>query len=206
MSSQTTVVLVEDHSLIRDGLRMLLATEREFLLIGEAATVAEGRTVFEQRHPDMMIVDVGLPDGDGLELAKDCMKKDSMLRILVMTGDLAPATVGRALAIGAHAYVPKQHSSEEFFKAMHALRAGGRYVSPAVAASYAVKDEQSPLSQLTPREREIVSMIADAQSSKEIARTLDLSVATVRKHRENLMTKLDVHSVAELIALVMKTH
>jgi DNA-binding NarL/FixJ family response regulator len=202
----TSVVIVEDHALIRDGLRMLLATEREFMLVGEAQTVAEARSVVASRKPDLAIVDIGLPDGDGLSLADELIAADRMLRVLVMTGDLSPATIGRALASKAHAYVPKQHSAEEFFKAMHALRAGGRYVSPAVAASYATRNSQSPLSQLTPREREIVSMIADAQSSKEIARTLDLSVATVRKHRENLMTKLDVHSVAELIALVMKTH
>jgi DNA-binding NarL/FixJ family response regulator len=202
--SSTTVVIVEDHALIRDGLRMLLATEREFLVVGEAQSIAEARAIVAQKKPDLLIVDVGLPDGDGIELANELVARDHMLRVLVMTGDLSPATVGRALASKAHAYVPKQHSSEEFFKAMHALRGGARYVSPAVAASYATRNTNSPLSQLTPREREIVSMIADAQSSKEIARTLDLSVATVRKHRENLMTKLDVHSVAELIALVMK--
>ncbi len=201
----TSVVVVEDHALIRDGLRMLLATEREFLLIGEAQSVAEARSVVAQRKPDLVILDIGLPDGDGLDLADELIAANRMLRVLIMTGDLSPATVGRALASKAHAYVPKQHSADEFFKAMHALRAGGRYVSPAVAASYATRNAQSPLSQLTPREREIVSMIADAQSSKEIARTLDLSVGTVRKHRENLMAKLGVHSVAELIALVMKT-
>lgn len=200
----TSVIVVEDHALIRDGLRMLLATEREFLLIGEAQSVAEARTVAAAKKPDLAIIDIGLPDGDGLELANELIAADRMLRVLITTGDLSPATVGRALASKAHAYVPKQHSADEFFKALHALRAGGRYLSPAVAASYATKNVNSPLSQLTQREREIVSMIADAQSSKEIARTLDLSVGTVRKHRENLMAKLDVHSVAELIALVMK--
>lgn len=200
----TSVIVVEDHALIRDGLRMLLATEREFLLIGEAPSVAEARTVAAAKKPDLAIIDIGLPDGDGLELANELIAADRMLRVLITTGDLSPATVGRALASKAHAYVPKQHSADEFFKALHALRAGGRYLSPAVAASYATKNVNSPLSQLTQREREIVSMIADAQSSKEIARTLDLSVGTVRKHRENLMAKLDVHSVAELIALVMK--
>ena len=200
----TSVIVVEDHALIRDGLRILLATEREFLLIGEAQSVAEARTVAAAKKPDLAIIDIGLPDGDGLELANELIAADRMLRVLITTGDLSPATVGRALASKAHAYVPKQHSADEFFKALHALRAGGRYLSPAVAASYATKNVNSPLSQLTQREREIVSMIADAQSSKEIARTLDLSVGTVRKHRENLMAKLDVHSVAELIALVMK--
>lgn len=200
----TSVIVVEDHALIRDGLRMLLATEREFLLIGEAQSVAEARSVAAAKKPDLAIIDIGLPDGDGLELANELIAADRMLRVLITTGDLSPATVGRALASKAHAYVPKQHSADEFFKALHALRAGGRYLSPAVAASYATKNVNSPLSQLTQREREIVSMIADAQSSKEIARTLDLSVGTVRKHRENLMAKLDVHSVAELIALVMK--
>lgn len=200
----TSVIVVEDHALIRDGLRMLLATEREFLLIGEAQSVAEARSVAAAKKPDLAIIDIGLPDGDGLELANELIAADRMLRVLITTGDLSPATVGRALASKAHAYVPKQHSADEFFKALHALRAGGRYLSPAVAASYATKNVNSPLSQLTQREREIVSMIADAQSSKEIARTLDLSVGTVRKHRENMMAKLDVHSVAELIALVMK--
>lgn len=204
----TTVVIVEDHSLIRDGLRMLLALERDFQLVGEAGTVAEARRKVNDMKPGIAMIDVGLPDGDGISLAIELISTDPSLRVLMVTGDLSPATVARALASGAHGYVPKQHNADELFAALRTLREGGRYVSKVVASSYvlqpAVAVGASPLARLTEREREIVSMLCEGDSSKHVARKLDLSVATVRKHRENIMGKLDVHNVAELIALALK--
>lgn len=204
----TTVVIVEDHSLIRDGLRMLLALERDFQLVGEAGTVAEARRKINDVKPGIAMIDVGLPDGDGISLATELISTDPLLRVLMVTGDLSPATVARALASGAHGYVPKQHNADELFAALRTLREGGRYVSRVVASSYVVQPAvaagTSPLARLTEREREIVGMLCEGDSSKHVARKLDLSVATVRKHRENIMGKLDVHNVAELIALALK--
>lgn len=204
----TSVVIVEDHSLIRDGLRMLLALERKFQLVGEAGTVAEAKTVIALKQPTIALIDVGLPDGDGIELAATLIKADPLLRVLMLTGDLSSATVARALAMGAHGYVHKQHNADELFAALGALRQGGRYVSRAVAASFvpavSANRSTSSLAKLTEREREIVGMLCEGDSSKHVARKLDLSVATVRKHRENIMGKLDVHSVAELIALALR--
>lgn len=207
--SPTSVVIVEDHLLIRDGLRMLLALERNFRLVGEAGTVAEAKSVIAGLRPQIAMIDVGLPDGDGIALAAQLIRDDPKLRVLILTGDLSPPTVARALAIGAHGYVPKHHNADELFSALEALRNGGRYVSQSVAASYsapaATDTAPHPLARLTEREREIVALLCEGNSSKHIARKLDLSVATVRKHRENIMAKLDVHSVAELIALALKS-
>lgn len=204
----TTVVIVEDHSLIRDGLRMLLALERDFQLVGEAGTVADARRKVGELKPGIAMVDVGLPDGDGISLAIELIAADPSLRVLMVTGDLGADTVARALASGAHGYVPKQHNADELFAALRTLREGGRYVSKVVASSYVVQPSvaagPSPLARLTDREREIVGMLCEGDSSKHVARKLDLSVATVRKHRENIMGKLDVHNVAELIALALK--
>ena len=206
--SPATVVIVEDHSLIRDGLRMLLALERKFQLVGEAGTVADARRIITDKKPTIAMIDVGLPDGDGIALAAELIHADSLLRVLVLTGDLSPHTVSRALAVGAHGYVPKQHNADELFAALGALREGGRYVSQSVAASYVApivaNKTASPLAKLTEREREIVAMLCEGDSSKHVARKLDLSVATVRKHRENIMGKLEVHNVAELIAVALK--
>lgn len=206
--STASVVIVEDHSLIRDGLRMLLALERNFQLVGEAGTVADARRVVAEKKPTIVMIDVGLPDGDGISLSAELISADPLLRVLVLTGDLSPETVSRALAVGAHGYVHKQHNADELFAALGALRLGGRYVSQSVAASYiapiAVNRAASPLAKLTDREREIVGMLCEGDSSKHVARKLDLSVATVRKHRENIMGKLDVHNVAELIATALK--
>lgn len=203
-----TVVIVEDHSLIRDGLRMLLALERNFQLVGEAGTVADARRVIAEKKPTIAMIDVGLPDGDGIALTAELLAVDPSLRVLVLTGDLSPETVSRALAVGAHGYVHKQHNSDELFAALAALSGGGRYVSQSVALSYvapiALNKAAAPLAKLTEREREIVAMLCEGDSSKHVARKLDLSVATVRKHRENIMGKLDVHNVAELIAIALK--
>lgn len=207
--SPTSVVIVEDHSLIRDGLRMLLALERNFQLVGEAGTVADARRVIAEKKPTIAMIDVGLPDGDGIVLTADLIAADPSLRVLVLTGDLSPETVSRALSVGAYGYVHKQHNADELFAALRALREGGRYVSQSVAASYVapitVSKAAPPLQKLTEREREIVGMLCQGDSSKHVARKLDLSVATVRKHRENIMGKLDVHNVAELIATALKT-
>lgn len=203
-----SVVIVEDHSLIRDGLRMLLALERNFQLVGEAGTVSDARQIVGNRQPDIVMLDVGLPDGDGIALASELLAARPTLRVLVLTGDLGTATVTRALAVGAHGYVHKQHNADELFRALNTIREGGRYVSESVAASFPVPAQgtrsESPLARLTEREREIVGFLCEGDSSKHVARRLDLSVATVRKHRENIMAKLDVHNVAELIAMAMK--
>ncbi len=203
----TSVVIVEDHSLIRDGLRMLLALDRKYQVIGEAGTVAEAMNVIATRKPALAIIDVGLPDGDGITLADTLIKADGNLRVMMLTGDLSSATVARALSVGAHGYVHKQHNADELFAALNALREGGRYVSQSVAASYVPVGNNrtaAPLTKLTEREREIVGLLCEGDSSKHVARKFDLSVATVRKHRENIMAKLDVHSVAELIALALR--
>lgn len=207
--SPASVVIVEDHSLIRDGLRMLLALERNFRLIGEAGSIAEARRVVTNQQPDIVMLDVGLPDGDGIELAGELLRVHQDLRVLVLTGDLGSETVARALAVGAHGYVHKQHNADELFAALNTLRNGGRYVSESVAASFVASRPAAvpaPLAALTEREREVVGLLCEGDSSKHIARKLDLSVATVRKHRENIMAKLDVHSVVELIALALKRH
>jgi len=206
-ASPASVVIVEDHSLIRDGLRMLLALERNFRLVGEAGSLAEARRVVAGQQPDIVMLDVGLPDGDGIELAGELLHARQELRILILTGDLGSETVARALAVGAHGYVHKQHNADELFAALNTLRNGGRYVSESVAASFVASRPAaapSPLAVLTEREREVVGLLCEGDSSKHIARKLDLSVGTVRKHRENIMAKLDVHSVAELIALALK--
>lgn len=206
-ASPASVVIVEDHSLIRDGLRMLLALERNFRLVGEAGSLAEARRVVAGQQPDIVMLDVGLPDGDGIELAGELLQARQELRILILTGDLGSETVARALAVGAHGYVHKQHNADELFAALNTLRNGGRYVSESVAASFVASRPAaapSPLAVLTEREREVVGLLCEGDSSKHIARKLDLSVGTVRKHRENIMAKLDVHSVAELIALALK--
>lgn len=201
------MVIVEDHSLIRDGLRMLLALERDFQLVGEAGDVAAARALIASRQPAIAMIDVGLPDGDGIDLVEELRDSHPALRVLVLTGDLRSDTVARALGVGAHAYVHKQHNADELFAALHALRQGGRYVSASVAANFPASTAAPPqaLGKLTEREREIVTLLCGGDSSKHIARKLDLSVGTVRKHRENIMAKLDVHNVAELIALAMKS-
>jgi len=204
--SPASVVIVEDHSLIRDGLRMLLALERNFQLVGEAGSVADARAIAGAKRPDIMMLDVGLPDGDGIALASELLAARPELRVLILTGDLGSATVTRALAVGAHGYVHKQHNADELFRALNTIREGGRYVSESVAASLPAPAPrgESPLARLTEREREIVGFLCEGDSSKHVARRLDLSVATVRKHRENIMAKLDVHNVAELIAVAMR--
>ena len=204
----TSVVIVDDHSLVRDGMRMLLAMARDFQVVGEAGTVAQARRVVLTTKPHIAVLDLGLPDGDGIGLAGELLRALPELRILIVSGDLTPDTITRALQVGAHGYVHKQHDADELIAALHALADGGRYVSKLIAEFYPKQpgkpEAPSVLRKLTERETQIVGLLCEGNSSKHVARKLDLSVATVRKHRENIMAKLEVHCVAELLAIALK--
>lgn len=207
--AELRILLIEDHAMIRDGLRMMLSLHRKLRVVGEAATAAEGRARAAALKPDLAIIDVGLPDADGIGLAAELMAAQPDLRALILTGETDPATVTRALAAGAHGYVPKHYDADELFRAIATLASGGRYVSRTLAQVWQPPASrpsaaQEALGVLTEREREVVTLLCAGDSSKVIARKLDLSVATVRKHRENILGKREVHNLAEVIAIALR--
>ncbi|RQS23427.1 response regulator transcription factor [Burkholderia sp. Bp8998] len=197
------IVLAEDHAIIRDGLKLLLKTRANWTVVGDTG---DGRMVGQlvcDTQADLLLLDLDLPGFPGIDLAKRIKAQSPQTRILVVTGNQNPATVRAAVAIGVDGYMLKHEDGDELLRAVSLVLSGIRYFSDSLAhvLEHTGADAAPPV---TAREKEILVLIANGYSSKEIAIKLDLSVLTVRKHRQNLMSKLSLHNVAEVIAYALR--
>jgi DNA-binding NarL/FixJ family response regulator len=197
--------LVDDHPLVRDGLRARLGTQAGMAVAGEAGSAAEAIAQIEalapdaapDAVPDLVLMDVGMKDMNGLDLAALLLQRLPDLRILMLSMYDTPEYVQRALQVGARGYVLKDAPAAEIVAAIQAIAAGGTFLSPALGLR--LFRNQAPRPQLTPRESEILTALGRGHSSKQIARELGLSVRTVEAHRQNIKRRLDIEGQAELI-------
>jgi DNA-binding NarL/FixJ family response regulator len=189
--------LVDDHPLVRDGLRARLGSLPNMLIAGEAGDADEAQALIEHLAPDLVLMDVGMKDVNGIDLAARLLQSRPALRVLMLSMYDNPAYVQRALQIGARGYVLKDAPAAEIVAAIEAVAAGGTFLSPAVSQRLFRNQVPKPL--LTPRESEILTALGRGQSSKQIARTLGLSVRTIETHRQNIKRRLEIDGQAELI-------
>ena len=213
MTTPTHIVLAEDHVLMREGLKMLLQTEPGFKVVAETGDGLAVEALVRQLLPQLLLLDLDLPGLHGVTIAASVKAEfGAAVKVLVLTGNLQPQSVRQALAAGADGYVLKTQDSTELMQAVHAVLAGRPYVSTNIAAAF-VPDvlsvstnantfEATPTA--TPREREIISLIARGLSNREIAELLNLSVLTVRTHRQNLMDKFSLRNAAEITAFAVQ--
>lgn len=197
------IVLAEDHAMIRDGLKLLLMTRSNWCVVGETG---DGRLVSQlvrDTQADLLLLDLDLPGCRGIELAQQIRAGFPQTRILVVTGNHNASTVRAAMAAGVDGYTLKHEDADELLHAISLVLSGIRYVSKALAHALEIAPD-SPVQPITAREKEILVLIANGHSSRDIAQKLDLSVLTVRKHRQNLMSKLALHNVAELTAYAIR--
>jgi DNA-binding NarL/FixJ family response regulator len=185
------VALVEDHHLVREGLRLALAAAEGFEIVGEAANRAGAHDLVKATHPDVLLLDLTLPEGDALPLLESLPALQPGLRIIILTMHSDPETVRQALAAGAFGYLVKGAHLEELFAAIRAVARGQRYLHSSVTDAV-VEDSvrwfrSGPIS---PREREILRLVASGHPPSEIAAMLDISVHTVRRHIANISEKL----------------
>jgi len=190
----TRIAIAEDQRLIRELLAQMLAREEGFEIVGQADTGREAIALVQSVRPDMLVLDVGLPDMDGIEVARSIRRTHPDLRILALSVHEEPQFVQRMLKAGADGYVVKSAAATELMGALRSLKEGRTYLSPAAARSPA----SGGAAPLAPREREILVLIANGKRSAQIARELSISVGTVEAHRRNIMAKLGLHNVAEL--------
>jgi DNA-binding NarL/FixJ family response regulator len=196
------VLLVEDHIILREGLRALLDLEPDLEVVGEADSVAQGRVVFEALKPQLVITDIALPGGSGLAIIPMLKDLMSSVRVLVLSAHCTDEYVRVALELGADGYILKDASRSELLEGIRAINEGRQYFSSAVTnrvvAGFLGKRLPPSRSEgsVTPREKEILKLIAMAYSTKAIASRLKLSVKTVEKHRSNLMRKLGLQNTA----------
>ncbi|RST56500.1 response regulator transcription factor [Variovorax sp. MHTC-1] len=196
-SSAVRLFLVDDHPLVRDGLRARLDPLPDIEIVGEAGSAAEALTLIERLQPDLVLADVGMKDMNGIELAALLQQRQPAVRVVMLSMYDNPEYVQQALQAGARGYVLKDAPAAEIVAAIDAVSAGGTFLSPAV--SQRLFRNQAPKPLLTPRESEILSALGRGESSKQIARELGLSVRTVEAHRQSIKRRLGIEGQAELI-------
>ena len=205
------VLIADDHSIVRDGLRFLLSTRDDLQVVGEAAHSDAILSVLAQHEVDLLLLDLGMPGVNRLQFIRELRADYPRLKILVLTANVELSTIRGVLEAGVQGYVTKADESHELFDAIDAIRLNQRYL--AVAVRFAVEGHGSSTpdahlitsgSGLTRREQQILGLVASGQSAHDIADALHISPLTVRKHRENLMRKLDLHNTAELAVYAVR--
>jgi DNA-binding NarL/FixJ family response regulator len=196
-SAPIRLLLIDDHPLVRDGLRARLATVPGFEVVGEAGSAAEAQQQVLLQQPTLVLMDVGMRDMNGIDLTALLLAQHPDLLVLMLSMYDNPEYVQRALQAGARGYVLKDAPASDIVSAIAAVAGGGTFLSPAV--SRRLFRNQAPRPVLSMRESEILSGLAKGLSSKQLARDLDLSVRTVEAHRQNIKRKLGLAGQAELI-------
>ena len=207
------MLVVDDHAVVREGLRHVLTAAEGFSVVGEAANATEALGLAETVRPDVVLLDLTMPGMSGLEAATELRRRASGARILVLSMHEQDEYVLAAVRGGANGYILKDAGPAELRAAVRTVRAGGEYFSPAVARrlAAAVRGEgatESPrdrLQRITPREREVLALVATGNTNREIAAGLGISPRTVESHRESLMKKLALRTVADLTRFALQT-
>ena len=210
--SKTRIVLVEDHAILRDGLRALLELERDLAVVGSVGDAAAAVALIRDLKPQLIISDVALPGRSGIALIGELLALNPDTRLLVLTAHGEEEYIRAALNAGAHGYVLKDSGREDLIRAIRAVVSGRQYLCAAVAAKVvsgfvsglAPKRALSAEGLVTGRERQVLTRIALGQSNKSIARELGLSVKTIEKHRANLMRKLTLHNTAAVTLYALR--
>ncbi len=208
--AQTRLLLVDDHAVVRGGLKMLLAADPEIEIVGEAETGAEGVRLADELRPDVILMDISMPDMNGIEATRRIKAEHPEIAVLALTMHEDDQYFYEMLAAGASGYVPKRAAPNDLISAIHAVRGGGMFLFPTLARTlvqdFLQRREHGPsaptregLDDLTEREREVLTLIAEGRSNQEIADALVISIKTVNRHRENIMAKLNLHTRVELV-------
>ncbi len=206
------VLLADDHNLIRAGLRLVISQEPDFQVVGEADNGRRAVEMAKELKPDVVVMDIGMPDLNGIEACRQVLAEVPDIHVVMLSMHSDEGYVLRALKAGARAYLLKDYAEADLARAIRAAANGKSFFSPAVAKllldDYIRKLERTGAEDsyelLTPREREILQLVAEGKSSKDIANLLTLSVYTVETHRANILQKLNLKSVAELILYAVR--
>ncbi len=206
------VLLADDHGIVRRGLRSLLESEPGLSIIAEATDGLEALRLCEEHAPDTLIVDIAMPKMNGIEVAARVQKLAHPPKVIILSMHADESYILRALAAGARAYLLKDATDEDLLPAVRSVAAGKPFFSGAVTAVL-VEDYMRRLQArgltdsyhlLTDREREVLQLLAEGRSNKEVASLLDLGLSTVETHRANMMVKLNLHNTAEIVLYAVR--
>lgn len=196
--SKLTVVLADDHAVVRGALRALLESQEEIAVVGEAASLAEAREVVGSAAPHVLVLDVNLPDGLAVDVIADLRREAPETQIVLLTMERDLTLARRALDDGALAYLFKDAAHLELVEAVRAAAAGRSYLPTAVAAGLAKPEAEGAEQPLSPRETEVLRLMALGHTNREIGEQLDLSIRTVETHRSHIQQKLGLSTRPEL--------
>jgi DNA-binding NarL/FixJ family response regulator len=206
------VILADDHALVRQGFRRILEDDPRIAVVGEASTGLGAVKLAREHHPDVVVMDLSMPELGGIEASAEILKENPDTKILVLSMHSDPAYVRKAFEVGAKGYLLKNAIEVDLTRAVIALAEGGAYMSPGISnivieslkAGSFENATQDPYEQLTLREKEVLQLIAEGKSNKEIAQLLNISVNTVAVHRAHVMETLGVHRTAELVLYAVR--
>ena len=199
------VLLIDDHRIMRDGLRLTLGQHDDMQVVGEAGDRKSALERAEQLRPDVIVMDIGLPDADGVDLSREILKRWPDFRIVILSAIVDQEHLDQAMEAGVSGYLLKVNASEDLVRAIRTVKRNETFLSPEVSAvlltGYKRLRDARRLeneSALSERELQVLKLIAEGRNTKELAAELSLSIKTVETHRARLMSKLELHSVAEL--------
>lgn len=213
MKQKLTVLLADDHKLLRSGLKLLLQRNPDLLVVGEAADGEETLRLFGQLEPDILLLDLSMPNMDGMECLREIKSRRPDAKVIVLTMHEDENYIRQAMQAGASAYVQKSAADTDLFKAIEAVQAGELYLSQQdsklllhvlLSREQETVDKQAPYVLLSPREREVLRMIAHGYSLAEVAERLSLSIKTVDTYKVRLMEKLAATKKSELVSYALK--
>lgn len=205
------LMLVDDHEIVRSGLRMLLEGEEDIKIVGEFGTAREALNALDRLQPDVVVMDIGLPDLSGIEATQEIKRRRRDVAVVALTIHEDAEYFFKMLEAGASGYVPKRAAPDEFLSAVRIANSGEVYIYPSLAKllvkDYLTQGQQDQTDQecvLTEREKEVLAHLADGATNAEIGETLGISPKTVARHRENIMRKLNLHSRTELVKFAIR--
>lgn len=207
LEKPVTVLLADDHAIVREGLAALLGNAPGFSVVGQCGDGLRVADMVSQLQPDLVLLDISLPGMNGLDVCRELHRKWPQLGVLILTMHDDAEFAAKAMAYGASGYLRKEAAAEELHKAIASIRAGKVYISPDISDALlqrVSREEPDLYETLTTRERQVLHLIAEGKTNRQLAGVLGLSIKTVDTHRSHLMRKLDIHDQTALVKYALK--
>ncbi|MBI4905713.1 MAG: response regulator transcription factor [Acidobacteria bacterium] len=212
MTTKTKILVADDHGIVRQGLRSLLERQQDMEVAGEAGDGREAVRMAEELDPQIIVMDIAMPQLNGIDAAEQVLRTSPQTKIILLSMYADEEFLTRALTVGVKGYLLKDSAELDLVRAVRAVAAGKSFFSPAIAQTLAEdyvrqlqsKGLQDSYELLTPREKEIIQLLAEGKSNKEVATVLDVSPYTVETHRMHLMQKLNLHNTAEIVLYAVR--